>query len=297
MTGTIRSSSSSRCRPISRSRSDQTRRAARPPPPSGRARCALNRAVRLLHEPVQDPVERMVIGIQQVEPPLDPCILLPQKREVMVILDLVMPVQAGSRTARHSARSPWAKPCASRSPSRNASVSRPMCAISCRNIMCRSSQKLTSPWKSGCACQLSRGCVDSRTRKASGRPARCSRSQCGHDPSLTGPEAAFNPLMPPDAPSHAPRPASPAADAPGTARGPSSEYSPTQRWQATPSSNSGRARSSGDSGRRHARHSETAIRAKAMAHRHPLVENETAALPQALISGTSSRYFRMPPCR
>jgi hypothetical protein len=91
MTGTIRSSSSSRCRPIRRSN------------PSGRperAGCrlgsgprALDRAVRLLHEPVQDPVERMVVRIQQVEPPLDACILLPQKREVMVILDVVMTME------------------------------------------------------------------------------------------------------------------------------------------------------------------------------------------------------------
>jgi hypothetical protein len=123
----------------------------------------------------------MVIGVQQVEPPLDPRILLPQEREVVVILDLVMPVQLVDEQPA-IARDPLGKPCASRLPSRNASVSRPICAISCRNIMCRSSQKLTSPWKSGCACQLSRGWVVQKDAKGLGQAGALSSVECRHDP-------------------------------------------------------------------------------------------------------------------
>ena len=37
--------------------------------------------------------------------------------------------------------------------------------------------------------------------------------------------------------------------------------------------------------------------AQPVADRHPPVENEAISAPQALGSGTSSRYFRMPPLR
>src|SRR6056297_750237 len=70
---------------------------------------ALDGAVGLFHEAVENPVERMVIRVQQVETALDPRVLLPKQREVMVLLDLVMPVQLVDEEPaipRHALRKP-----------------------------------------------------------------------------------------------------------------------------------------------------------------------------------------------
>jgi hypothetical protein len=141
--------------------------------------------------------------------------------------------------------------------------------------MCRSSQKLTSPWKSGCAFQLSRGCVASRTRKPSGRPSRCR----GRQAVMRFPchvSGCLHRVIPPDAPARAlgqlhlaltlPKPRAvrlgvfPHAAMAGDTF---LEFRPRPvlRRQRPPTRATQRKRQF----------------AQAMAHRHPLVEDETSA--------------------